>query len=385
MRNDSSLRKSVRTARRCAAIGFATAAGCLIGLLFLLTGGFVLAAATPAFVQEKDNQVVSGLTNRTTFSAATIAGNLIVVYLIWDNTGTASVSDSLGNAYVSAVGPTRWTNNSFSVQTFYTINLHGGADSVTATFATAVSSFGILYAHEYSGVLQTKPVDVTAAASGASGPLNSGSAATTNAVDLLFAGGVSANVVTGPGAGYTARSTLQGNITEDKVVAVNGPNSATASNGGGAWALQMVAFKGAAGGTLDTTPPTAPTNLSVAGTTASTVSLSWIAGTDNVGQTGYKIYRGGLQVGTSSGAFYTDTGRAASTTYAYTVSAFDAAGNNSARSATVNATTAASSGADTAPPAVSITSPQQNAIVSSSATVAASAADGKPPIPTGRS
>src|ERR1700687_1838651 len=113
-----------------------------------------------------------------------------------------------------------------------------------------------------------------------SGPLSSGSATTTNDTDLLFAAGVSSNFVTSPGVGYTARARSQGNMTEDKIVSAKGSYSATASNSGGAWAMQMVAFKGVADGTSDTTPPTVPTGLSAIAPTSSPITLSWIASTD---------------------------------------------------------------------------------------------------------
>ncbi len=222
--------------------------GVSLGLLFLGSTFFPMAlhassAPNPSFIQEKDNQINSGRTNSVTLPSPTTGGNLIVVYLIWDNTGRASVSDSLGNTYASAVGPTRWSNGKYSTQIFYAINLGGGLDTVTAKFAASVSSFGIVYAHEYSGVSQTAPVDVASAAAGASGSLTSGSVTTTNVTDLLFAGGVSASIVTSPGVGWIARATSHGNITEDKIASAKGSYSATASNGGGAWAMQMVAFK----------------------------------------------------------------------------------------------------------------------------------------------
>jgi trimeric autotransporter adhesin len=244
--------------------------------------GVTVTSATPSFIQEKDNRVTSGKTSGATFSSTT-AGNLIVVYLIWDNTGTAAVSDSLGNTYTAAVGSTLWNNSQYRVETFYTINRSGGANTVTATFATAVTSFGIIYADEYSGVAQTAPVDVTAAAAGASGSLNSGTVSTTNSVDLLFAGGVSGNTVTAPGAGYTARSTFAGNMTEDEVVSAKGSYSATASNSSGAaWAMQMVAFKGAAagGGTVLISGLTCnPTSLGPGSVSTCTVTLNAAAPT----------------------------------------------------------------------------------------------------------
>lgn len=101
---------------------------------------------------------------------------------------------------------------------------------------------------------------------------------------------------------------------------------------------------GGGGGTTDTTAPTAPTGLAVSGTTASSVSLKWSASTDNVGVTGYDVYRGSTKVGSSTSTSYTDSGLTASTAYSYTVKAKDAAGNVSAASAAVTATTSASGG-----------------------------------------
>jgi chitodextrinase len=334
--------------RRVSASVFGNALGCVIGLALSLQSA--IGATTPAFVQEKDNQVTSGKTVGATFSSPTTVGNLIVAYLIWDNPGTVSVSDSLGSTYVAAVGPTGWSNSKYSVQTFYAVNVIGGPDTVTVTFATSIRSFGILYAHEYSGIVQTAPIDGTAAAAGTSGPLNSGSATTTNNIDLLFAGGVSATVVTSPGIAYSSRSRFQGNMTEDRIVSATGSYTATANNSSGAWAIQMVAFKGAPSGISATTPPTVPANLSVTSTTSSTVSLSWTPSTDNVAVAGYKIYRGGVQVGTSGTSSFADTGLAPLTTYSYRVSAYDAAGNNSAQSSAVNAATLLAQ--DTTPPTV---------------------------------
>lgn len=98
------------------------------------------------------------------------------------------------------------------------------------------------------------------------------------------------------------------------------------------------------GGGGDTTPPTAPSNVAVTGTTASSVGLSWSPATDNVGVTGYNVYRGSTLVGSTAGTTFTDTGLNASTQYSYTVKAVDAAGNLSAASSAVTAMTSASSG-----------------------------------------
>ena len=100
------------------------------------------------------------------------------------------------------------------------------------------------------------------------------------------------------------------------------------------------------GGGSDTQAPSAPSNLASTGTTASSVSLSWTASTDNVAVTGYQILRapgasGGTftQVGTSTSTSFTNSGLTAGTTYRFQVRALDAAGNLSAVSNTVTAAT----------------------------------------------
>ncbi|HEV2345276.1 MAG TPA: cellulase family glycosylhydrolase [Actinocrinis sp.] len=90
----------------------------------------------------------------------------------------------------------------------------------------------------------------------------------------------------------------------------------------------------------DYTAPSVPAGLTVTGTTPTTASLKWNASTDNVGVTDYYIYRGSTLLTTVYGATtYTDPGLTPSTAYTYSVAAVDAAGNASARSAAVTATT----------------------------------------------
>ena len=95
----------------------------------------------------------------------------------------------------------------------------------------------------------------------------------------------------------------------------------------------------------DTTAPTVPTNVAVSATTATSVSLSWTASTDAVGVSGYRIYVYDTlaeeyvlaeEVATTSGTVSSlETGL----TYQFKVSAYDAAGNESALSSAVEGTT----------------------------------------------
>jgi len=93
------------------------------------------------------------------------------------------------------------------------------------------------------------------------------------------------------------------------------------------------------GGNQDTTAPTAPTGLAVNSITETTLSLTWTAATDNVGVTGYDIYKDGTLLNTTALTSYNVTGLTAATTYSFVVVAKDAAGNTSVNSNTVNAST----------------------------------------------
>jgi chitodextrinase len=89
----------------------------------------------------------------------------------------------------------------------------------------------------------------------------------------------------------------------------------------------------------DTQAPSVPTGLTAIAVSSSQINLSWTASADNKGVTGYKVYRNGTQIATATSTSYSNTGLAALTTYIYTISAYDAAGNVSGQSASVSATT----------------------------------------------
>ncbi len=89
----------------------------------------------------------------------------------------------------------------------------------------------------------------------------------------------------------------------------------------------------------DIQPPTAPGNLTVTGKTTNSVSLSWQASTDNVGVTGYQVRQGSAVVATVTGTAHTVSGLNPNTSYSFTVTAHDAAGNGSGPSNTATTTT----------------------------------------------
>lgn len=93
----------------------------------------------------------------------------------------------------------------------------------------------------------------------------------------------------------------------------------------------------------DTVAPTIPTGLTATAVSSSQINLAWTASTDNIGVTGYEIYRSGnsVKLATVTTTSFGVTGLNPNTSYSFYVKARDAAGNVSGPSTTVTATTKA--------------------------------------------
>jgi hypothetical protein len=88
----------------------------------------------------------------------------------------------------------------------------------------------------------------------------------------------------------------------------------------------------------DTTAPSVPAGLQATAGDQQ-VALSWTASTDpDSAVLGYHVYRDGTHIADVTGTSYANGGLTDGTTYSYTVSAYDPAGNVSAQSSPVTAT-----------------------------------------------
>jgi fibronectin type 3 domain-containing protein len=98
----------------------------------------------------------------------------------------------------------------------------------------------------------------------------------------------------------------------------------------------------------DVTPPTTPTGLAASPIGSNRLNLTWNGSTDNNQVTGYTLYRNGNAIATlgPNTTGYADVGLSSSTSFSYTVDAFDSAGNRSARSTAASGTTGGASSAD---------------------------------------
>ena len=93
--------------------------------------------------------------------------------------------------------------------------------------------------------------------------------------------------------------------------------------------------------TQDTEAPSVPAGVTASDVTQTGAKITWTAATDNVGVAGYNVYLGESRVNTSPVTVteYELSGLTANTEYTVTVSAVDAAGNESARSDAATFTT----------------------------------------------
>ncbi|AXT53684.1 T9SS C-terminal target domain-containing protein [Aquimarina sp. BL5] len=94
----------------------------------------------------------------------------------------------------------------------------------------------------------------------------------------------------------------------------------------------------------DTQAPSIPSALVASNTTTTSTQLSWNTSTDNIGVTGYDVYRNGSFLNSTTTTNYPVTGLSAATTYSFSVRAKDAAGNVSAFSSSINVTAENTSG-----------------------------------------
>jgi hypothetical protein len=226
-----------------------------------------LSGAAPVLVQSAPGSSLTGNSSGTvSFSAPSVAGDTIVLFVRFGGTTISSVTDNHpggSNTYTSVLGPTQWgvapNSTDRSAQVFVASNIAGGS-TLTITVTLAGNSTHDIYmaALEYSGVDPTNPVNVTAVGSGTNGRAPStGNATTTVANTKLVAtswdsnesytaSGNGTGYVTDVAAGITSISGGSGwsNLTEDRTAATAGTWNATASSAPAVndWIVQMVAL-----------------------------------------------------------------------------------------------------------------------------------------------
>jgi hypothetical protein len=198
-----------------------------------------VAAATPSTNQSKVT---------VPYAQTQTLGDMNIVVVGWhDAVSTVkSVTDTLGNTYQLAIGPT--TGNKLRQSIYYAPSIQSGNNTVTVTFNRAAITPDIRIL-EYSGLDPVSPFDVSVGAHSNTLLAASGSVTTNFSSELLFGADMAAlgTSTSGPGAGFTSRIlTADGDIAEDNIASVTGRYSATAPlKTKGAWVMQIATFKAA--------------------------------------------------------------------------------------------------------------------------------------------
>src|SRR6266571_502346 len=285
-------------------------------------------------------------TTHTTAPFDSSGGDVIVVCASSHAGVTMTPSDSFNNTWASAAGPTStsvgadlrtqvWYAKSPTVGPGHTFTLN-----LSALQPLVISVFVV------KGSNVSAPINTISTIGDDAGTqtlsVTSPNITTTSNNDLLIGFAKPAtNEIWTPGNGFTAQSAATSPYlgAETKLAVTFGTYNATFTiNTSTTWQAVVVAV-----------------NLPLTVASISQINLSWTASTDDVGVTGYLVERcqgvgcaNFTQIATTPGPNFIDTGLTASTVYSYRVRATDAAGNLSAYSNTISASTQASP--DTTPP-----------------------------------
>ncbi len=344
-------------------------------------GGTYTQLATPTGTFYTDTVVTNGSSYSYRVAAVDLAGNVSAQSAVATATPAAGAdvqAPSTPGTPAATAGTNQvsltWTPSTDNVGVtgykVYRSSGGGGYVQVAAPVSTAFTDAGLAngtaYSYKISAVdaaANESPQSVAATATPVDGqppttPTGLSATAGTNQVALAWTassdnvavtgyrvyrssgGGAYAQIATPTSAFYTDTAVTAGTAYSYRIAAVDAAANLSPQT------APVTATPTSAG---DTVAPSTPTGLVATGGTAQ-VSLTWTVSTDNVGVTGYTVYRstgGGAyaQVGTPVGASYTDTGLTNGTTYSYKVAATDAAGNTSAQSAAASAAPG-----DTTPP-----------------------------------
>jgi hypothetical protein len=274
-----------------------------------------------------------------TYTTAQKAGDLNVVIVGWNDTTAqiSSVTDTKGNVYQLAVGPTAYDGafGALSQSIYYAKNIvAAGANTVTVKFAPA-AQFPDIRILEYSVIDPNNPIDGTEGAAQPTVTSSSGVVKTTNNLDLLVAGNTVQALTTGPGANFTQRllTNPNGDIAEDRVVTATGLYSASApTNQEVAWVMQMVAFRAAGTQSPDTTPPMVSISYPLSGANLTgTTTVTVNASDTGSGVAAVQLQVDGIPLGTAATTspytFSLNTGNFANGTHSLSASAWDFANN----------------------------------------------------------
>jgi uncharacterized repeat protein (TIGR01451 family) len=288
-------------------------------------------------IQSNVNGNESGTNNMSvSFPSNNTQGNFLIV------TGSAarpartlSVSDTLGNTYVPAIGPVTDVAQDVTIYIWYVPICKGGANTVTITPSNTAALE--IHVSEWSGIAPSSPVDQIVSATGTGTSVSSGSRTTTASGELIFGYGWVLNTATA-GPGFMPISLVNGDLDEYQIQTTAGSVAATFTQASGTWFALLATFRPAVS---DTTLPVVSVTAPLNGATVAGITTVSASATDNISIAGVRFQLDGGNLGaevtSSPYSIAWDTSATGDGSHNLTAIARDTAGNL-ATSATVAVT-----------------------------------------------
>src|SRR5438093_1994887 len=307
-------------------------------------------SATPTFVQGAAFSAASPVT--VTLTSPVAQGDLLVGWFAqYHAPGETQVSDNVNGTWTRALQSLTFLDDTGDIALYYRENSQAAPNGITITVSVPSSAFLQGSVADYSGVAFAGSLDqIVAARVPDATAVDTGETAAVGAGELVFAALVASpapsSVTPGSSQGvpYTPRaqtervSAYEADITPSAAGAQQG--TATLSSATDWYAVCAVFHP------FPATPPerpSTPTGLEATSVASTRVALSWSPSTGSVA--GYAVYRNGSSIGTArpDSPTFIDTDVAPSTTYTYSVDAFDLADDHSEQAAPLTVTTPAAS------------------------------------------
>lgn len=279
----------------------------------------------------------------TSLSATALSSSQIVIswQAATDDVGVAAYKVFRDGTFIASVGATNYTDGNLSPATTYSYRVKAADASGKESDFSAPTSAQTAPASG-SGAAPAAPGGFTALPGSASyGPIvgftwhdvayedsykiyqrAAGVAGGAWTLVLTAAANASAASIPAPSSG----------LYDYHVKACNGIGCSPESN------IASVAVDLCTSSSCDTSAPSAPTSLRATALSTSRIDIAWSASSDNVGVSGYKVYRNGAYAATVQTTAYSDPYVAPGVTYHYSVIAFDGAGHPSEPSLTLSVT-----------------------------------------------
>lgn len=194
----------------------------------------------PAFVQATALGNAGSAVSVTYVDPVT-AGDLLVVAVGTNTSTITAITDTSGNAFDTL--PDLVTPATSPIYVAYAIAQASGSDTITATVDGSDDT--VMRIHEYANVA-LEPLDTSAASSGSDTGIDSISVQLTTTYDheLVFAYAISQSDTASAGTGFTARSIISGDVSEDAIEVEPGVHAITATDASSPWAIIALAFQG---------------------------------------------------------------------------------------------------------------------------------------------